>query len=110
LSGGKHRDVMIGGLGVDSLRGDQGDDILIGGTTDHDTNRVALDQIMATWSHPKDSFSTRIGKLSPLLNGTTVNDDGSRDRLEGGTQRDWYLDYLLADTIVGFSSSQDKKN
>ena len=110
LTGGKHRDVMIGGLGVDSLKGDHGDDIAIGGTTDHDANRVALDQIMATWSNKTDSFSTRIGKLSGLLNNTTVDDDGSRDRLEGGSDRDWYLDYLLADNIIGFSSSQDRKN
>jgi uncharacterized repeat protein (TIGR01451 family) len=110
LIGGKHNDVMIGGFGVDSLKGDQGDDIVIGGTTDHDSNRVALDQIMAIWSNSKDSFGTRIFKLSGLLNDETVDDDGSRDRLEGGTQRDWYLDYLLADTIVGFNSSQDRKN
>jgi hypothetical protein len=37
-----------------------------------------------------------------------VHDDGQRDTLEGGAGRDWYLDFLLADTINGFSTNPNK--
>lgn len=109
LSGGGGRDLLIGGLGVDNLKGGGGDDILIGGTTTFDENRAALAQIMATWS-TKDAFPTRVNQLSSLISASSVVNDGSRDRLEGGSDRDWYLDYVFADTIVGFNPKQDRKN
>lgn len=112
LSGGNDRDLLIGGLGVDKVSGGAGDDILIGGTTSHDTNRAALAVIMASWGAVGSGnlFANRISALSPLLNSTTIQNDGVKDKLEGGTGSDWYLDYLLADTLVGFSSKTDKKN
>ena len=109
LSGSGGRDLLIGGFGVDSLNGGAGDDILIGGTTSHDENRAALAAIMAEWTS-EDLFPVRVANLGSRLNSSTVQDDASRDRLEGSTQRDWYLDYLLADSLVGFSNSQDKRN
>jgi uncharacterized repeat protein (TIGR01451 family) len=112
LNGGTGRDVLIGGFGVDKLFGQSGDDILIGGTTAHDNNDAALSSIMAEWTS-SNGFSTRIANLGGLLNAGTVQDDGKRDTLDGGSDRDWYLDFLLADTINGFSSHPtrgDKKN
>jgi hypothetical protein len=97
-------------LGVDRLSGNDGDDVLIGGFTDHDANRAALDSIMATWTNPDVKFPQRVTNLGTFFNAATVDDDGSRDRLEGSKHNDWYIDYLLADTLTGFSNSQDKKN
>jgi Ca2+-binding RTX toxin-like protein len=109
LGGSSGRDLLIGGLGVDSLNGGAGDDILVGGTTSHDLNRSALAAIMAEWSSGTP-FAVRIANLGSRLNDSTVEDDGSRDRLEGAGERDWYLDYLLADQLVKFSQSQDRRN
>jgi uncharacterized repeat protein (TIGR01451 family) len=109
LAGGSGRDLLIGGLSVDSLSGNAGDDILIGGTTAHDENRAALALIMAAVT-PKQEFHSRVNGLGTLLNSSTVSDDGVRDRLDGSTDRDWYLDYLLADNNLGFNSRQDRRN
>lgn len=112
VSGGADRDLLIGGFGVDTLSGGAGDDVLIGGTTSHDTNRAALAVIMATLGATNNGSTpaSRVSALSPLLNSSTVQNDGSKDRLDGGAGSDWYVDYLLADTLVGFSSKTDKKN
>ena len=109
MAGGSGRDLLIGGTGADTVGGGSGDDILIGGTTTFDENRAALAEIMATWS-TKDAFHTRVNQLGSFINASTVVNDGSRDRLDGSTDRDWYLDYLFADTIVGFNAKQDRKN
>jgi Ca2+-binding RTX toxin-like protein len=113
LTGGAGRDVLIGGRGVDTLLGQDGDDILIGGATAHDSNTAALNQIMAAWGDPTADFNLRIAGLGGLLNPLTVNDDGSRDTLDGGKNRDWLLDFLLAETIKSFVNDPllgDKKN
>jgi uncharacterized repeat protein (TIGR01451 family) len=112
LSGGTGRDILIGGLGADRLSGDAGDDILIGGTTAHDDNRTAINQIMAIWVSNRDQFQTRVTKLSPLLNAGTVVDDGAKDRLDGGLDKDhdWFIDFLAADQIVNFNAKYDRKN
>jgi Ca2+-binding RTX toxin-like protein len=108
LSGGNGLDLLISGLGVDSLSGGNGDDILIGGRTAHDENHAALATIMASW-YANAPFQSRVNSLSGRINSSTVFDDGARDRLDGGAGRDWYIDYLLADTHVGVTSA-DKKN
>jgi Ca2+-binding RTX toxin-like protein len=112
LSGGAGRDLLIGGVGVDRLSGDAGDDILIGGATANDNNRTAINQIMATWSSNRFQFATRVSQLSPLLNPATVLDDGVKDRLDGGADKDhdWFIDFLAADQIVNFNSKYDRKN
>jgi hypothetical protein len=113
LLGGAGRDVLIGGTGVDSLSDNSGDNILIGGSTDLDSNHAALQAVMATWGNTIDSFQTRMSKLGPLINPATVHDDNARDTLNGGfghTGHDWYLDYLAKDLIQNFIASRDKKN
>jgi uncharacterized repeat protein (TIGR01451 family) len=101
--GGFGRDLLVGGEHRDRLFGQDGDDILIGGTTAHD-EIVATLVIMAEWES-RNGFTTRIANLSGLLNVGAVKDDGVPDELTGGLARDWYLDFALADTRVGFSSN-----
>jgi uncharacterized protein (TIGR03118 family) len=97
LVGGLGRDLLIGGTGHDTLLGLTGDDILIGGTTAHDANPTALLQIIGEWNSA-DSFSTRVNKLKngtsglPILNDSTVTDDGVHDLLFGGSGHDWLFD------------------
>jgi hypothetical protein len=113
LNGGAGFDVLIGGTGIDTLLGQDGDDILIGGTTRFDGNTAALDEILAAWGDPGTDFNSRIAGLGELLNPMTVLDDGSRDTLDGGKNRDWLLDFLMAETIKGFvnnAATGDKKN
>ena len=50
----------------------------------------------------------RIANLSALVNATTVIDDGARDVLSGDGGRDWILDYLLAETLIGFDPNPTK--
>jgi uncharacterized repeat protein (TIGR01451 family) len=111
LNGGTGRDFLIGGLGADQLSGGTGDDILIGGTTAHDNNRNAINQIMAIWGSTQ-TYPNRVNSLMPFLNSSTIFDDGSTDRLDGGADKDhdWFFDFLGADTIVNFNAKYDKKN
>jgi hypothetical protein len=69
LIGGTGRNILIGGAGMatlDASRGN-GDNILIGGTTDWDLNLAALGAIMAEWDRTDLGFNDR---RSDLLNGT----------------------------------------
>jgi len=112
LYGGIGRDLLIGGAGRDRLFGQDGDDILIGGTTTHDDDAAALLAILAEWG-AAIGFNARIAGLSAELNSSTVLDDGVVDELTGGLNRDWYLDFALADTRIGFSSNAttgDRRN
>ncbi len=104
LFGTAGRDLLIGGLGADLLRGGKGDDILIGGTTDHDSNPIALNAVMAEWGRTDADYTTRVGHLNGTLGGganadyllmpSTAHDDAAVDTLfgEGGT--DWFFALL----------------
>lgn len=112
LLGGAGRDVLIGGIGADKLSGQQDDDLLIGGSTIYDNNDAALNDIVAQW-RSADDFNTRIAKLSSLLNSATVLDDRAKDQLEAVGGRNWFLDFLNADTISKINLnplSGDRKN
>jgi RTX calcium-binding nonapeptide repeat (4 copies) len=110
LSGGSGRDILIGGRGSDRLSGGDGDDILIGGTTTIDNNRAALDAALALWINPDVTFKSRTSALGGVFNQSSVQNDGARDSLTGGAHHDWYLDFLLADSLIGYNSKEDKKN
>jgi Ca2+-binding RTX toxin-like protein len=73
LFGAAGRDILIGGGGVDELRGGAGEDILIGGVTDHDINSTSLLAIQSEWLRPI-SYEARIAHLTGAsgggLNGT----------------------------------------
>jgi len=96
LFGSTGRDILIGGEGFDLLSGASGEDLLIGGSTVHDSNSAALLQILAEWNST-DPFLARINRLRtgaggvPMVNATTVIDDGSFDILLGGLDLDWFF-------------------
>lgn len=106
LTGGAGNDMLIGGLGADTFNGSGGDDIVIGGTTSHDSNQAALCAIMAEWSRTDATYLTRVSHLqappkgkggvaglngSYFLNTSTVFDDAAIDDLRGGTGMDWFF-------------------
>ena len=107
LFGGSGRDLLIGGAGKDTIHGGTGSDILIGGETSHDNNNADLLAILAEWNSA-DPYATRIDKLTngtggvPILNSTTVIDDGLADRLFGGPGQDWFFKgpHDLADALT----------
>lgn len=65
---GSGRNLMIGGLGADTLSGN-GNSLLISGSTTLDTNSTALDAILAEWAS-SDSYSSRV---AAILNGGGLN-------------------------------------
>jgi hypothetical protein len=100
--------LLIGGGGADMLYAGSGGDILIGGTTDYDTNLAALNAIMAEWSRTDLSYDQRITQLDGsmpgglngayVLSAATVHDDGDSDEFVGGGGLDWY--FASADDVV----------
>jgi autotransporter-associated beta strand protein len=116
--GGTGRNVLIGGAAGDTLDAhlSSGDNILIGGWTDWDTNLAALDAIMAEWTrtdlNPKSSFQVRSNDLlsgtgsanplnkvngqlilltpatNPKSNNGTIHADGAMDTLKGTSLND----------------------
>jgi hypothetical protein len=114
-SGG--RSLMIGGAGTDSLVSQFGNDILIGGTTDHDANPTALRALRAEWNQNIDA-STRIARLAGLaaggLNGGyllvsdavrpgTVHNDFAVDKYSNNNASDWLLPFSgdLRSKLIG---------
>ena len=107
--GGSGRDVIIGGNGNYTIDAGDGQDLLIGGTTVHNSDLTALAAIMAEWTSGR-SYGERLTNLrtgsGPELNanqrleaGSTVLDYGAIDSLFGGVQRDWFFADL--DTLGG---------
>jgi len=115
LIGGQGRDILIGGAGLPmgtmlqagnppATNLGQGGAILIGGTTNYDSDAVALAAFLAEWSS-SDDYATRIAKLSVSLYadkpGTpgTVHDnplaDNYHDSLQGGTGMDWFFKGMM---------------
>src|SRR5262249_24803226 len=97
--------ILIGGPAINPLRGN-GNDILISGTTNYDSNTPAnvgaLDAILAEWSSG-DPYSTPINLImtgikvdsgTPALNSTTCQSDGVVNTLADGPtgpQNNWFL-------------------
>jgi hypothetical protein len=101
---GTGSNILISGGGIDSLTGN-GNDILIGGTTNYDANNsadiAALDAILAEWDST-DAYSTKIGKISSgvgaggadALNLSTVQPDTLASNLSDGTasaENNWFV-------------------
>lgn len=96
------RNVTLFGLGGnDTLRGGNRADILVGGSTVHDTDVAALDAVLKDWTVLLIGYPTRVAHLlgttagsksGPVrLNNTTVLDDGRANELTGSNQRDWFF-------------------
>ncbi len=115
LTGGSGRDVILGGSGQDKLTGGAGEDLLLAGSTSFDADPTALDNIFTEWT----SVSTYADRISHLtgtagglngatqINATTIQDDGIRDTLTGGTMLDWYI-HSATDLLVGALASETK--
>ena len=100
---GTGSNILIGGAGVDTITGN-GNDILMSGTTNYDSNITididALDAILAEWSS-RDSYSVRINKItngvgsgSWALNSTTCQSDGVANTVSDGsalTENNWFI-------------------
>jgi autotransporter-associated beta strand protein len=135
--GGKGRNVIIGGAGASTLDASQatGDNLLIGGTTDFDSNLAALQTIFAEWTRTDLSFRERFSDLTSGTNGqgatplnevngqlnlltkSTVHANTYPDTLTGSNQTDpatgkrvhnWFF-YDADDTLVNYLSSSDHK-
>src|SRR5262249_41087521 len=97
LIGGKGRDVLIGGDGLDVLIGSAGEDVLIGGRTAYDLVPTALAAIRAEWNRTDLGYADRVdhllhgGGLAPILDASTVFDDGAADILGGGKELDLFF-------------------
>lgn len=103
LVGGDGRDFLVGGIGADRIVGNSEDDILIAGTTAHDTATEALCAIMDEWTRTERTYEQRISSLTngggangnvKLVNsgtGRTVFDDSSNDVLTGSSGLDWFF-------------------
>ncbi|MBX9680558.1 MAG: hypothetical protein K2X38_17515 [Gemmataceae bacterium] len=114
LTGDDGRDVLIGGLGADLLTGGKDDDLLLAGWTLFDSNRAALEALMAEWGR-NSTYASRTARLSGSaggLNGTTflrgsdvaggvgnqtVFEDNAADRLVGSQGTDWYFANAVKD-------------
>jgi len=112
------RSIAIGGLGTDILKSaSKKGDILIGGTTDFDTNENALRSLHAEWASA-NPVQVRIDHLAGLLpggaNGSTflisdavrpgtVHDDGANDTLTNNFADDWLLPFAgdIRTKIIG---------
>jgi uncharacterized delta-60 repeat protein len=100
LSGGFGLDVLIGGRGTDKLAGGDGDDVLFGGSTMFDVDPTGLLNIVQEWATEPD-YDTRINHLTGtpgglnlgtvLTTGSTIFDDGVKDKLSGDKGRDWFI-------------------
>ena len=84
------RAIMIGGSGSDTVKSGSGDAILIAGTTNYDANDQALASYLLDWNSATD-YATRVSKLSPWLNSSTVHDDAVADTLQGGAGQNWFF-------------------
>ena len=106
------RDILIGGLGLDTLNGGTNDYILIAGSTTSDAVVVNLLAMQAEWISA-NAYATRITNLRAGVGSPAVslkrtinvfNDAGEDDNLTGGLGTDWYfraLDDVITDLLAG---------
>jgi hypothetical protein len=89
LTGGTgRRNLLVAGAAASQLYGGDDQDILIGGTTDYDTNLAMLRAIADYWAASADDLPTRLANLTsgtgvPLLDATTVHGNGGGNSLSG---------------------------
>jgi autotransporter-associated beta strand protein len=118
LNGSGGNDILVGGTGVDAIgvSGDEaGDDILIGGRTNHDSNLVAIDALLTAWNN-KTSFASGVttikngftsGGINYKLSTATVFDDEVTDTFFGDTGTDWFFADIAPATTLGLENPDD---
>ena len=128
LTGGSQRDLLFGGFGSDVMFGAGADDLLVSGTTLHDTNRISLTLILSEWTSAR-TFAQRTANLygsgtgvssngGVFLNSDpldqvvdTVFSDEDLDTLTGGLNQDWF--FAVPSEIIDFvgtGSSVDRRD
>lgn len=94
LRGGAGRDLLIAGVLASQLFGGSDDDILIGGTTIHDRDAAALDELMAEWTSAA-AYGTRVQNLrAGLLSDGKVITNGAQNTLLGEAGLDLFFGSL----------------
>jgi hypothetical protein len=91
--------------------GGPGYNILIGGTTDYDSNAAAISAIMTELSQATDAttFAGVVNALEtganglPVLNASTVHDNGLANQLTAGGNLDWFFASSMAQ-VNGFKN------
>jgi Ca2+-binding RTX toxin-like protein len=91
LNGGEGTNILIGGFGADSLTGGTGEDLLLGAWYLFEADNTAMAALMSNWTSPGTVQDRADLLLVSALTPATVNDDGAKDTLKGGSGRDWYL-------------------
>ena len=97
---------MIAGSVPMKLQGNGGEDMLIGGTTQYDTNTAALNAIMAEWTRTDESYRLRVQHITRggglngayKLNASTVTSNGGGNILQGGSLQDLFFAKPSLDT------------
>jgi uncharacterized repeat protein (TIGR01451 family) len=133
LTSGTGKNILISGSAslpsmTKTIFGTAGNNIMIGGSTDWDTNDQALGSLLAEWGRndlpPATSYATRVSQLmnggglngTTKLNSTTVHDNHVRDYLIGlgTTSQNWYLAHItgagVLDIIVGKKTTETITN
>jgi Ca2+-binding RTX toxin-like protein len=116
LRGGLGSDILVGGDGVDTMNSagqDGGDDIIIGARTSYDSNKTAIDLLIARWA-TKTSFASGIddlttgftsGGVNYRLTTATVSDDDDTDLFfASDAGLDWYFADLSPSNTVGIET------
>ncbi len=95
---GSGRNLLFGGLGADTINGGAGENIMFAGTTTFESNVATIDNLLSYWSRADLDYNTRVADLKtgsvngvPALNSTTVKNDTSVNKLNGGTGLDWFF-------------------
>jgi Ca2+-binding RTX toxin-like protein len=100
LQGVSGANILIGGGGGDLLQGGTGTDILMAGSTDFDSNSIALSAMLSEWVQVSP-LATRVDHLlgnvvgglngNVVLGAATSTTDSDADYLTGNAGADWYL-------------------
>jgi hypothetical protein len=93
LDGGMGRDLLIAGPFASTLLGGGEEDILIGGTTNIDTDRAALEAVLAAWTQAPD-YASGAASVAQLL---TATSNGGSNVLEGQDGLDLFFGRLFSD-------------
>jgi Ca2+-binding RTX toxin-like protein len=120
LISGSGRDLLIGGHGADRIVGNADDDLLVSGTTAHDSHDAAIDAIMDEWTSA-GSYNSRVANLvigagltgGHRLDGNdganqTVFNDNDADTLTGSTGQDVFWANRVADNGGTLDTVTDK--
>jgi serralysin len=109
LFGSSGKNILLGGFGADTLAGGTDEDLLLGARFLLEDDAIALAALRNEWISAIRLDDRVAHLLDTLAGGThdgftltpsTVKEDSSRDTLNGGSGRDWYLRNRLSATTL----------